>query len=104
MVIQPRRVIHEAVDVVQEASVSGFLTRTKLQFGKLDSIANFAGTGGHVLEEQIIWDTDQAEYNFIMDLNVRALYYILRASLQPGFLNEPGSIVHITSMYVERGF
>jgi hypothetical protein len=56
MVIQPRRVIHEAVDVVQEAAVSGFLTRTKLQFGKLDSIANFAGTGGHVLEEQIIWD------------------------------------------------
>jgi NAD(P)-dependent dehydrogenase (short-subunit alcohol dehydrogenase family) len=40
-----------------------------------------------------------------MDLNFRALYFILEHSLQEGFLEEPGSsIVHITSMYAERGY
>lgn len=101
---QKQSVIAEPISVIDEAAITGFLDRTKQNFGKLDGIASFAGTGGHKLGSQLITDTEEKEYNFIMDLNVRALYFILKHALQPGFLNEPGSIVHITSMYAERGF
>ncbi len=101
---QKQKIIFEAFSVVDEAALTGFLKRTKQHFGRLDGVANFAGTGGHALGKQLIWETEEAEYNFIMDLNVKALYNLLRVTLQPGFLNEPGSIVHITSMYAERGF
>lgn len=98
------RVMAEAVNVTNQKSIREFLDQTKQKFGKVDGIANFAGTGGHKLGQQLITDTDEAEFDFIMNLNVRALYYILQYSLQPGFLEEPGSIVHVTSMYAERGF
>lgn len=99
-----KRLFAEPVSVIDETTLIGFLEKTKQNFGKLNGIANFAGTGGHALGKQLIWETDKQEYDFIMDLNVRALYYILKEALQPGFLEEGGSIVHITSMYAERGF
>jgi NAD(P)-dependent dehydrogenase (short-subunit alcohol dehydrogenase family) len=101
---ESKRVFAGAVSVTNQKSIQEFLDQTKQKFGKVDGLANFAGTGGHRLGKQLITDTDEAEFNFIMDLNVRALYFILRHALQPGFLQEPGSIVHITSMYAERGF
>lgn len=101
---QRSRVVAEPISVIEENSIVGFLDQTKQKFGKVDGIASFAGTGGHKLGSQLITDTEEKEYDFIMDLNVRSLYYILKHTLQPGFLNEPGSIVHITSMYAERGF
>ncbi|KAG4432253.1 hypothetical protein IFR05_012259 [Cadophora sp. M221] len=98
------RVFSDSISVTNRESVRNFLDQTKQKFGKLDGIANFAGTGGHKLGQQVITDTDEAEFNFIMDLNVRALYFLLEHSLQPGFLEEPSSFVHIASMYAERGF
>lgn len=101
---QKQKVLFEALNVVDEAAISNFLEATKQRFGRLNGIASFAGTGGHALGKQLIWETDEKEYNFIMDLNVKSLYYILKVALEPGFINGPASIVHITSMYAERGF
>ncbi|KOC09421.1 short-chain dehydrogenase, partial [Aspergillus flavus AF70] len=56
------------------------------KFGRIDGIARFAGTAGHKLGHQEIYEIDETEYNFVMDIN------------------EPGSIVHAASMYSERGF
>jgi NAD(P)-dependent dehydrogenase (short-subunit alcohol dehydrogenase family) len=39
-----------------------------------------------------------------MDINVRGVFNILGEALKPGLLQEPGSIVHTTSMYADRGF
>lgn len=101
---QKPRVFAATVSVTSESAIGDFLDQTKRRFGRLDGIANFAGTGGHRLGRQLITDTEEEEYDFIMDLNVRALYFILRRALRPGVLEGPGSIVHITSMYAERGF
>jgi NAD(P)-dependent dehydrogenase (short-subunit alcohol dehydrogenase family) len=98
------RIYAAPISVIDQKAVREFFDQTEQRFGKVDGIANYAGTGGHNLGKQLITDTDEAEYNFIMDLNVRSLYYILQHALQPGFLQEPGSIVHVTSMYAERGF
>ncbi|KAH7379078.1 oxidoreductase [Cadophora sp. MPI-SDFR-AT-0126] len=98
------RVFADAISVTSQDAVRKFLDQTKQKFGKVNGIANFAGTGGHALGKQLITDTMESEFNFIMDLNVRALYFMLEHSLQPGYFEGPASFVHITSMYAERGF
>jgi NAD(P)-dependent dehydrogenase (short-subunit alcohol dehydrogenase family) len=101
---QKDRAFAQALDVTSREAVRAFLQTTKKHFGKLDGIANFAGTGGHNLGKETVWETEVQEYDFIMDLNVKAVFNILGEALKPGVLEEPASIVHITSMYAERGY
>ncbi|OGE55754.1 hypothetical protein PENARI_c004G09502 [Penicillium arizonense] len=101
---QQTRVITHTVDITKRSAVSTFLQSTKSTFGKIDGIANFAGTAGHKLGHQEIWEIDEKEYDFIMDVNVKGLFNFLSEALKPGMLQEPGSIVHAASMFSERGF
>jgi NAD(P)-dependent dehydrogenase (short-subunit alcohol dehydrogenase family) len=78
--------------------------KTKEKFGKIDGIANIAGTAGHKLGHEEIWEVDDKEFDYIMDVNVRGVFNVLSEALKPGLLEEPGSVVHITSMFAERGF
>lgn len=71
-------------------AVGTFLARTKRHFGQVDRIANFAGTGGHHLGVQSVWETQPQEYDFIVRLNVGGIFNILAEGLRPGFLSEPG--------------
>ncbi|TIC40447.1 oxidoreductase [Wallemia mellicola] len=98
------RVITHVVDISNRSNIASFLQLTKEKFGRVDGIANVAGTPGHKLGHQKIWEIDDKEYNFIMDVNVRGIFNVLSEGLKPGFLQEPGSIVHIGSMFSERGF
>lgn len=63
-----KRVLATPVSVTDEAAITNFLDRTKKHFGKVDGLANYAGTGGHKLGSQLITDTDEREFDFIMDL------------------------------------
>jgi NAD(P)-dependent dehydrogenase (short-subunit alcohol dehydrogenase family) len=101
---ESKRVVAKHISVTDRGALQGFLDETKQHFSKIHGIASFAGTGGHRLGQQLITDTEEAEFDFIMDLNVRTLYFLLEHSLHEGFLEEPASIVHITSMYAERGY
>ncbi|QMW33582.1 hypothetical protein G4B84_009048, partial [Aspergillus flavus NRRL3357] len=83
---QRNKVITQVVDITNRAAVASFLHSTKKKFGRIDGIARFAGTASHRLGHQEIYEIDETEYNFVMDIN------------------EPGSIVHAASMYFERGF
>lgn len=99
-----KRVTTAVVDITNRSAFASFLDATKEKFGQIDGIANFAGTAGHKLGHQLIWEVDEAEYNFIMDVNVKGLFNVLGEGLKPGLLQEPGSIVHVASMFSERGF
>ncbi|KAE8329831.1 oxidoreductase [Aspergillus sergii] len=101
---QKNKVITQVVDITNRPAVASFLQSTKEKFGRIDGIASFAGTAGHKLGHQEIYEIDEAEYNFVMDINVRGIFNILSEALKPGLLQEPGSIVHAASMYSERGF
>jgi NAD(P)-dependent dehydrogenase (short-subunit alcohol dehydrogenase family) len=98
------RVIVQAVDLGDRSTVASFLQSVKTKFGKVDGIANLAGTAGHKLGHEEIWQIDDKEYDFVMNVNVRGVFNILSEALKPGFLQEPGSIVHVASMFSERGF
>ena len=101
---QKKRVISRAVDIADRTAVASFLRLTKEHFGRIDGIANIAGTAGHKLGHHEIWEVDEEEYDFIMDTNVKGIFNILSEALKPGSLQEPGSIVHTASMFGERGF
>ncbi|KAJ5642559.1 hypothetical protein N7490_006559 [Penicillium lividum] len=101
---QKARLVSRSVDITNRSAVAAFLQLTIEKFGKIDGIANFAGTAGHKLGHHEIWEIDEAEYDFIMAVNVKGIFNILSEALKPGFLQKSGSIVHAASMFAERGF
>ncbi|KAK9313084.1 hypothetical protein V1522DRAFT_431123 [Lipomyces starkeyi] len=101
---QKNRTLAQVVDVTDRVAVRNFLERTKSHFGKLDGVANFAGTGGNGLGSEPIWATSADEYDFILDLNVKGLFNILTEALRPGFLTQGASVVHVGSMFSLQGF
>lgn len=92
------------VDVTDRPALHSFLHEAKARLGKLNGLANFAGTGGHGLGTEAVWQTSEDEYDYMMDLNVRGLYNVLSASLVPGFFEEKASVVHIGSIFSQKGF
>ncbi|KAM0723255.1 hypothetical protein Q7P37_001456 [Cladosporium fusiforme] len=101
---QKKRVITQGVDITKRSDVASFLNSAKARFGRLDGIANLAGTAGHRLGHEEIWQVEDSEYDFVMGVNVCGAFNILAEGMKPGLLNESGSIVHTGSMFSERGF
>lgn len=97
------RVLSEHVDITNHSALKSFFKETKKRFSKIEGIANIASTGGHKLGNDEVWETDDQEFDFIMNVNMRGLFNVLSEALQPGVLEKPGSIVHITSMLSARG-
>lgn len=101
---QKSRVITGIVNVTDRSAITSFLQQTQEKFGRIDGIASIAGTAGHKLGHDEIWKTNEEEYNFIMDINVKGIFNLLSEAFQPGVLRGPASIVHVGSMFSERGF
>lgn len=80
---QRNKVITQVVDITNRAAVASFLHSTKKKFGRIDGIARFAGTASHKLGHQEIYEIDETEYNFVMDINVRGIFNILGEALKP---------------------
>lgn len=91
-------------NVTDEVAVESFLMEAKSHFGRLNGVANFAGTPGHELGIEEVWKATQSEYQLIMDINVKGLFHVLSVSLRPGFLDDNSSVVHIGSMFSLQGF
>ncbi len=79
----------ERLDVTDETAVKALAARV----GPIDILFNCAG----FVHDGTILDTDAAAWDFSMDLNVRSMYYTIRAFL-PGMLEKQGgSIVNMSS-------
>ncbi|KPM41370.1 hypothetical protein AK830_g5192 [Neonectria ditissima] len=97
------RVCTATVNVSNRADVRSFIVAVKDQFHQLDGIASVAGVGGHKFGRQSVWDIEDDEYDYIMDINLRGLFHIFAESLKPGILSHASSIVHVGSEYSLRG-
>ncbi|KAL5362084.1 hypothetical protein BJX96DRAFT_176831 [Aspergillus floccosus] len=49
------------VDVRNKSDLRKFAQQAKSHFGRLDGVANFAGTGGHELGTESVWETSDDE-------------------------------------------
>ncbi|EON65446.1 hypothetical protein W97_04684 [Coniosporium apollinis CBS 100218] len=57
------------------------------------------GTGGHKLGPESIWETEDREMEYIVDVNIKGLFHVLAEALKPGVLEEPGSVVHVRAYF-----
>jgi NAD(P)-dependent dehydrogenase (short-subunit alcohol dehydrogenase family) len=82
-------------DVTKEADVQSLVARAVSVFGRLDGAFNNAG-----LEESLgpISDKTDAEYNQVMDVNVRGLFFSLKHEIPALLKTGRGSIVNTSSI------
>lgn len=98
------RVMIHPLDVTNRAQVKEFLKATKSRFGRVDGVANIAGTTGKSFGLRELWEVPSEEYDFVMDVNVRGTFNLLAESMVPGFLEPGSSIVNVGSVASERGY
>lgn len=82
------------VDQRFEEQVTSFIQQVLDKFGTLDILVNNAGTGQFV--PFAFMETE--EYDRVMDVNVRGMFYFCRGVLPTMMDNDYGKIVNITSI------
>ena len=90
------RVISGVVDVTEEEQVHAFAEKAAAAFGKLDGLVNLAGlsiTGK-------IWETEDAIYDRIMDVNVKGTYLMCKHFVPHAA--QDARIINIGSMAARR--
>lgn len=101
---QKSRLLVQKVDVVDRAQVNHFLHATKTRFGRVDGVANIAGTIGKYFGLKALWELPPEEFDWVMNVNVRGPFNFIAEAMRPGFLEEPASIVNIGSVASCRGY
>ncbi len=81
---------HHVVDLLDGAAIRAFAERV----GAVDVLFNCAG----FVHAGTILTTDEADWDFSFDLNVRAQYRLIRALLPAMIANGGGSIVNMSSV------
>lgn len=90
------------VDVRDRAAVESWVHQTVETFGKIDGVANIAGSTGKDLGRADLVDIDDEDWEFVFDVNVKGLIHCLRAQVPN--MNDGGSIVNVSSLSSVLGF
>lgn len=85
------------VDVRQQEQVEACVAATLDKFGTIDILVNNAGTGQFVPFVMI----ENEEYDRVMDINVRGMFFFSRAVLPTMMDKDYGKIVNVTSIMGE---
>jgi NAD(P)-dependent dehydrogenase (short-subunit alcohol dehydrogenase family) len=88
-------------DVTREAEVKALVERTVATYGRLDAAFNNAG-----IEERLgpLTDKTDADYDLIMDVNVRGLFYSMKHEIPALLKSGGGAIVNTSSIAGLVGF
>jgi 3-oxoacyl-[acyl-carrier protein] reductase len=88
------------VDVTNPASVATALAVTLRAFGKIDILVNNAGIAGTNAK---VWETDPAEWQRVMAINLNGPFHCCRAVVPQMLKNGYGRIVNIASIAGKEG-
>ncbi|XP_038155516.1 3-oxoacyl-[acyl-carrier-protein] reductase FabG [Cyprinodon tularosa] len=86
-------------DLTDEDTVRKTVEKTIAHFGRLDVLVNNAG----VLEYGSIETTDMAQYDKVMNVNVRSVFHLTQLCV-PHLIKTKGSIVNVSSVNGQRSF
>lgn len=93
------RALGVAVDITDEASVSGALARVEAALGPVDILVNNAG----ITSGTKIWDLTLEEYDRLMAINLRGGFLCLRA-VMPGMMSRRfGRVIWLSSVAGKQG-
>jgi NAD(P)-dependent dehydrogenase (short-subunit alcohol dehydrogenase family) len=93
-------VIPVLADVTRLKDVEGFIELARSECGRLDVLCNIAGMNDRSYP---LLDTDDALWNRIMDLDLKAPFRIIRAAVPLMIESGGGSIINIGSYAALRG-
>lgn len=88
------------VDVTSPASVDAAVALTVGAFGKIDILVNNAGIAGTNAK---VWETDPAEWQRVMAINLNGPFHCCRAVVPQMLKNGYGRIVNIASIAGKEG-
>jgi NAD(P)-dependent dehydrogenase (short-subunit alcohol dehydrogenase family) len=94
-------VYHHVVDVTKRADVEAWITGTVQKFGRLDGAANLAGTIGTTIGLNTVAETDDADWDINIAVNLTGVMNCLRAQLN--VISDNGSIVNAASIAGQIG-
>ncbi|XP_004072104.1 uncharacterized protein LOC101161976 [Oryzias latipes] len=86
-------------DLTDEETVRKTVEQTLAHFGRLDVLVNSAG----ILAMGSIETSDLAQYDKVMDVNVRSVYHLTQLCV-PHLVQTKGSIVNVSSVNGQRSF
>ncbi|XP_036454139.1 3-oxoacyl-[acyl-carrier-protein] reductase FabG [Colossoma macropomum] len=86
-------------DMTDEETVKKTVELTIAHFGRLDVLINSAG----ILAMGTIETTDMAQYDQVMNVNVRSVYHLTHLCV-PYLIKTKGSIVNVSSVNGQRSF
>ena len=97
------RVYGRVVDISKSGEVDAWLDETIKDLGQLNGAANVAGVGGVAggVWQQTIRETDDSQWNYITDVNLKGTFNCVRAELQR--MDKGASIVNTASIAGLRG-
>ena len=95
----------KAVAVQADVSKLGdgvrFVEETAAQLGEIDVLVNNAG----VEKRAHFWDVTEADYDFVLDVNLKGLFFITQAFVRHQMkVKAPGKVINISSVHEELPF
>ncbi|XP_047990344.1 3-oxoacyl-[acyl-carrier-protein] reductase FabG-like [Leguminivora glycinivorella] len=88
-----------SADLTKESDIESIVKKTIDHFGQIDVLVNNAG----IIETGTIENTSLAQYDRLMNTNVRSLYYLTMLAV-PHLLKTKGNIVNVSSVNGIRSF
>lgn len=82
-------------DVSREDNVKYYVDKTIEKFGKIDIFVNNAGVEGKVAS---IMETKKEDLDFVLNINVKGVYYGLKYVMAEMMKNKSGSIINTSSV------
>ncbi|HUE75283.1 MAG TPA: SDR family oxidoreductase, partial [Chloroflexota bacterium] len=95
-----RRALAVRTDVTDLDAIDAMVNRAVEEMGSVDILANVAG----VQRRKNILNVTLEDWDFIMNINLRAAYFASQAAARVMVRNGRGKIIHIASMTSYRGF
>lgn len=83
-----------AVDVRDEAAVSGAVDEVVARHGRLDVVANFAGVAGGGPVHMV----DADDWDRVVDINLKGTFLVCKHALRPMLAQRSGSIINVASV------
>lgn len=87
-------------DVADEAQVVALIDHCRREFGRLDILVNNAGISARVLAR--VHETDLAEWDRVMSVNVRGAFLVLKYALALMLDGGGGSVINMASIGSHR--
>lgn len=86
-------------DITKPADCKALVTRAVAEFGSIDVLVNTAG----VVESRRLLDTSPADFERMIDVNLKGAFNICHAALSHFVTRQGGVIVNLASLAAQRG-